>query len=210
MQLSCALAAWCRPDARLGEQARYLVSDRLPRAMDQPDELLSGNEDRHGPGVASATSAWRIDRLERDRSMIRAGLLHDIRKARPYSIYDRFDFRRPDAAGRRHLRPLLHSPARSARASRSRQRLRHPLKGEFLGGKGGYTFRPGGRSVRPCRGAQGRAGLLRRQRRQGQPISLSRQPQLHQLERIGTDGASATKIADAVVILGAIDIVLGG
>ena len=76
--------------------------------------------------------------------MIRAaGVAYDIRKAEPYSIYDRFDFDIPtlpesDIFARYYIRLL------EARESVKilKQALRDLPKGEVLGGKGGYTFRP--------------------------------------------------------------------
>ncbi|MCB0056041.1 MAG: NADH-quinone oxidoreductase subunit D, partial [Caldilineaceae bacterium] len=127
------------------ERAKYLVHDRLPRALDQLDELLSGNEIvmARGRGVGYL-SAQDLISLSVTGPMIRAaGIPYDIRKAEPYCIYDRFDFDIPtlpesDIYARYYIRLL------EARESIKilQQALRDIPKGEFLGGKGGYTFRP--------------------------------------------------------------------
>ncbi|MFN3334261.1 MAG: NADH-quinone oxidoreductase subunit C, partial [Caldilinea sp.] len=141
------------------ERAKYLVYDRLPRALDQLDELLSGNEivKARGRGVGYL-SPQDLIALSVSGPMIRAaGVPYDIRKAEPYCIYDRFDFDIPtlpesDIYARYYIRLL------EARESIKilQQALRDIPRGEvnayasatlnqgfgtIMGGKGGYTFR---------------------------------------------------------------------
>ena len=76
------------------EKASKIVNDRLDRKIDELDRLLSKNEimlDRcKDIGVLSAEQAIA---LSTSGPVLRAsGVNYDIRRAAPYSIYDRFDF----------------------------------------------------------------------------------------------------------------------
>jgi NADH-quinone oxidoreductase subunit D/NADH-quinone oxidoreductase subunit C/D len=195
------------------ERAKYLAHDRLPRALDQLDELLSGNEivKARGRGVGYLSAADLIS-LSVSGPMIRAaGVPYDIRKAEPYSIYDRFDFDIPtlsesDIYARYYIRLL------EARESIKilKQALRDIPKGEILGGKGGYTFRPKeGEAYARVEGPKGELGFYVVSDNRANPYRYHvRAPSYINLNALGPMSVGY-KIADAVVILGAIDIVLG-
>src|SRR5690606_10096993 len=127
------------------ERMRYIVRERLPAVLDELDRLLSDNEivKARGRGV-SYLPAEDLLALSISGPLIRAaGVPYDIRKAEPYCIYDRFDFNIPtlpesDIYARYYIRLL------EARESIKilQQALRDIPKGEFLGGKVGYTFPP--------------------------------------------------------------------
>ncbi|PJF45391.1 MAG: NADH-quinone oxidoreductase subunit NuoD, partial [Candidatus Thermofonsia Clade 3 bacterium] len=76
------------------DRAKYLAYDRLPRALDQLDELLSGNEivKARGRGVGYLPAADLIALSVTGPMLRAAGVPYDIRKVEPYCIYDRFDF----------------------------------------------------------------------------------------------------------------------
>lgn len=76
------------------ERATGLVERRLPGRIDELDRLLSGNEilqDRCiGIGLLDADQAVSLSTAG---PVLRAsGVAYDIRRAAPYSIYDRFEF----------------------------------------------------------------------------------------------------------------------
>ena len=195
------------------EQARYMANDRLPRALDQLDELLSNNEivKVRGRGVGYL-SAEDLIALSVSGPMIRAaGLAYDIRKAEPYSIYDRFDFDIPtlpegDIYARYYIRLL------EARESVKilQQALRDIPEGEILGGKGGYTLRPPeGEVYSRVEAPKGELGFYLVSDGKANPYRYHvRAPSYINLNALGPMSVGY-KIADAVVILGAIDIVLG-
>jgi len=195
------------------ERAKYLAHDRLPRALDQLDELLSGNEivKARGRGVGYL-SPQDLIALSVSGPMIRAaGVPYDIRKAEPYGIYDRFDFDIPtlpesDIYARYYIRLL------EARESIKilKQALRDLPKGEFLGGKGGYTFRPKeGEAYQRIEAPKGELGYYVVSDNKPNPYRYHvRAPSYINLNALGPMSVGY-KIADAVVILGAIDIVLG-
>jgi NADH-quinone oxidoreductase subunit D/NADH-quinone oxidoreductase subunit C/D len=195
------------------ERAKYLAHDRLPRALDQLDELLTGNEivKARGRGVGYLP-AQDLIALSVSGPMIRAaGLPYDIRKAEPYGIYDRFDFDIPtlpesDIFARYYIRLL------EARESIKilKQALRDIPRGEFLGGKGGYTFRPQeGEAYARIEAPKGELGFFVASDNRPNPYRYHvRAPSFINLNALGPMSVGY-KIADAVVILGAIDIVLG-
>ena len=95
-----------------------------------------------------------------------AGVKWDLRKAQPYSGYEKYDFDIPTRAERRHLRPVHGAHGRDA-----------PIGAHHAAGGGSDSRRPdhgqgrqgdqaaGGRGLRFHRSAQGRAGILRGERR---------------------------------------------
>jgi NADH:ubiquinone oxidoreductase subunit D len=144
--------------------------------------------------------------------MIRAaGVAYDVRKAEPYSIYDRFDFDIPtlpdsDIYARYYIRLL------EIRESLKilKQALRDIPKGEILGGKGGYTFRPPeGEAYARVEAPKGELGYYVVSDNKANPYRYHvRAPSFININALGPMSVGY-KIADAVVILGAIDIVLG-
>ncbi|MEM7131729.1 MAG: NADH-quinone oxidoreductase subunit D [Chloroflexota bacterium] len=213
------------------ERARYLVHDRLPRMLDQLDNLLSGNEivKARGKGVGYLSPADLIA-LSVSGPMIRAaGVAYDIRKAEPYCIYDRFEFDIPtlpnsDIYDRYFIRLL--------EARESVKILRQALRdipggevqglpayasatleqgfGEIMGGKGGYTFRPPeGEVYQRIESPKGELGYFLVSDNKANPYRYHvRAPSYINLNALGPMSVGY-KIADAIVILGAIDIVLG-
>jgi NADH-quinone oxidoreductase subunit D/NADH-quinone oxidoreductase subunit C/D len=195
------------------DRAKYLVHDRLPRAWDMIDELLKENEivKARGRGVGYLPAKDLIA-LGVSGPLIRAaGVPYDIRKAEPYSIYDRFNFDVPtlpesDIYSRFYIRML------EIRESLKilRQALRDIPEGEVLGGKGGYTFRPPeGEAYARVEAPKGELGFYLVSDNKPNPYRYHvRAPSFINITALGPMSVGY-KIADAVVILGAIDIVLG-
>ena len=195
------------------ERARYIVRERLPRVLDELDRLLSGNEIvlARGRGVGYL-SAQDLLALSISGPLIRAaGVAYDIRRAQPYCIYDRFDFDIPtlpesDIYARYYIRLL------EARESvRILQQALHDLpKGEVLGGKGGYTNRPPeGEVYHRIESPKGELGFYLVSDAKPNPYRYHvRAPSYINLNGLGPMSVGY-KLADAVVVLGAIDIVLG-
>ena len=76
------------------DRAKYLAHDRMPRALDKLDKLISGNEivKARGRGVGYLSPEDLIALSVSGPQIRAAGIPYDIRKAEPYCIYDRFDF----------------------------------------------------------------------------------------------------------------------
>ncbi len=195
------------------EKAHYIIHERLPRALDELDRMLSGNEIvmARGRGVGYL-SAQDLLALSVSGPLIRAaGVPYDIRKAEPYGIYDRFDFNIPtlpesDIYARYYIRLL------EARESVKilKQALRDLPEGETLGGKGGYTVRaPEGEVYQRIEAPKGELGFYLVSEGKTNPYRYRvRPPSYININALGPMSVGY-KVADAVVILGAIDIVLG-
>ncbi len=82
--------------------------DSLPRFIDEYDQLLAQNEimlvRTKNVGILSKESA--INYSTAGPVLRGSGVKWDIRKADPYSVYDRFNFEVPTGKYRRRLRPL--------------------------------------------------------------------------------------------------------
>jgi NADH-quinone oxidoreductase subunit D/NADH-quinone oxidoreductase subunit C/D len=189
------------------------VRERLPNVLDELDRMLSGNEivkaRCRGVGYLSAEDLLA---LSVSGPMIRAaGVPYDIRRVEPYCIYDRFDFDIPtlpesDIYARYYIRLL--EARESVRILQ--QALRDLPKGEVLGGKGGYTHRaPEGEVYHRIEAPKGELGFYLVSDGKPNPYRYHvRAPSYINLNALGPMSVGY-KVADAVVILGAIDIVLG-
>lgn len=195
------------------KKATYIVNNRLPAVLDELDKMLSGNEivKARGRGVGYL-SGQDLIALSVSGPMIRAaGVAYDIRKAEPYGIYDRFDFDIPtlpnsDIYDRYYIRLL------EARESVKilKQAIRDLPSGEIMGGKGGYTLRPPeGEVYSRIEAPKGELGFYLVSDGKANAYRYHvRAPSYINLNALGPMSVGY-KVADAVVILGAIDIVLG-
>ena len=77
--------------------AKTLVNDRLPKAIDGIDRYLTNNEILSGrcKGVGILPREAAIAFSAAGPVLRASGVSYDVRKAEPYSIYDRFDFHVP-------------------------------------------------------------------------------------------------------------------
>lgn len=195
------------------EQIHKLVYDRLPRKVDDLDRFLTENEivreRTEGIGVLTAEQAIA---LSASGPILRAsGVPYDIRRADPYSIYDRFDF---DVAVRYHGdtydRYLLRLDEIREALRILQQAVRDLPEGPVLAGKPAWQVRvPPGESYGRVEGPKGELGFYvvsngkpnpwRYHIRSSSFINLTSLCQM----------CIGHKIADVVVVLGSIDIVLG-
>lgn len=195
------------------KRAEYIIHTRLPAVLDELDRMLTGNEivKARGRGVGYLSGEDLLS-LSISGPMIRAsGVAYDIRKADPYGIYDRFDFDIPtlpnsDIFDRYYIRLL------EARESVKilTQAIRDLPEGEILGGKGGYTLRPPeGEVYSRIEAPKGELGFYLVSDGKANAYRYHvRAPSYINLNGLGPMSVGY-KVADAIVILGAIDIVLG-
>jgi len=213
------------------DRAKYIVHERIPRALDELDRLITGNEivKARGRGVGYL-SAEDLIALSISGPMIRAaGVPYDIRKAEPYCIYDRFDFDIPtlpnsDIYDRYYIRLLearesvkilkqalrdIPKPKKAGAPAAATATLEQGF-GDIIGGKGGYNFRPPeGEAYVRIEAPKGELGFYVVSDNKANPYRYHvRAPSYINLNALGPMSVGY-KIADAVVILGAIDIVLG-
>lgn len=196
------------------ERARELVWNRLPRVMEDFEKLLAGNEiflaRTKGIGVLTAEEAVAYSMAG---PMLRAsGVPYDLRKAAPYSIYDRFEFdvcTRPDGDVWARFRVRMDEIYQSIRILK--QALDGLPEGPIMPpGKKAHQVRvPAGEAYSRIEGPKGELGFYVVSDGKPNPYRYHvRAPtfiNLTSLEKM----CIGHKVADSVVILGAIDIVLG-
>ncbi|MCL5995151.1 MAG: NADH-quinone oxidoreductase subunit D [Chloroflexi bacterium] len=195
---------------------RELVHERLPKALDEMERLLSDNE------IVRARTIG-VGYLSADRSIAysitgpvlrAAGVSYDIRRADPYSLYDRFDFDVPvlyggDVYDRYRVRVLeMRQSLRILQQALSQ--LDQTKPGDIQAGKKAYIHRvPAGEVYSRVETPKGELGFYlvsdggqnatRYHVRSSSFINLGALKEM----------TVGQKVADAVVILGSLDIVLG-
>jgi NADH-quinone oxidoreductase subunit D/NADH-quinone oxidoreductase subunit C/D len=194
-------------------RAIYLAREKLPQVFDELETLLNGNEillaRTKGVGVLSAERL--ISNGVTGPQLRAAGVAYDVRKAEPYSLYDRFDFDIPtlhngDVFDRYLIRIL-----------EARQSLRildqafdQIEPGEIMSGRSSYTVRvPAGEGYARIESPKGELGFYAVSNGSGNPWRYRvRSPSFVNLTAL-PEMTRGYKVADSIIILGAIDIVLG-
>ncbi len=195
------------------EKIKGLVLDRLPRKVDEMDRFLSDNEILRsrtvGQGYLSPEDAIRYSAAG---PMLRAsGIPYDIRRADPYSIYDRFDF---DVAVRYNGDIFDRYIIRLDEIRQSLRILEQTIaqipEGPIQTGKPQYQVRvPAGESYGRVEGPKGELGFYVVSDGKANPYRYHvRAPSFINLTAFGPM-CQGLKIADVVAVLGSIDIVLG-
>jgi len=195
------------------EKVKSLVYDRLPRKIDDIDRYMTKNEvvrlRTEGVGVLTAEQAIRNSA---SGPVLRAsGVPYDLRRAAPYSIYDRFEF---DVCTRNHGdsydRYLLRLDEIRQSLRILEQVLRDIPDGPVMTGKPQYQIKvPPGESYGRVEGPKGELGYYVVSNGKPNPYRYHvRPPSFINLTSLA-DMCKGMKIADVVVILGSIDIVLG-
>lgn len=195
------------------EKIRKLVLDRLPRKLDEMDYFITNNEIVRGrcEGVGVLT-AERAIALSASGPVLRAsGVPYDVRRADPYSIYDRFEFDIPVRYnGDIYDRYLLRLDEMRQSLRILQQVLRDIPDGPIMSGKPQYQVRvPAGESYGRVEGPKGELGFYVVSNGKPNPWRYHvRAPAFINLTSLA-EMCRGQKIADVVTILGSIDIVLG-
>jgi len=195
------------------EQAHQLVFERLPRKIDELDGYLTQNEIIRsrcvGVGVLSSEEAIAYSMAG---PVLRAsGVPYDVRRAEPYSIYDRLDF---DVAvrynGDVYDRYLIRIDEMRESLKILQQVIRDMPGGEIQTGKPQYQVRvPAGESYGRVENPKGELGYYVVSTGKPNPYRYHiRAPSFINLTALG-EMCKGHKVADVVVVLGSIDIVLG-
>ena len=192
---------------------KELVYERLPRKVDELDRYLTENEIVRarciGVGVLSRERAVALSAAG---PVLRAsGVPYDVRRAEPYSIYDRFEFdvaMRPN--GDVYDRYLIRFDEIRQSLRILDQVLRQMPGGEIQTGKPQYQVRvPAGESYGRVENPKGELGFYVISNGKPNPWRYHvRAPSFINLTALAEMSRGA-KIADVVVTLGSIDIVLG-
>ncbi|MDT8897208.1 NADH-quinone oxidoreductase subunit D [Thermanaerothrix sp. 4228-RoL] len=195
------------------EKVRRLVNDRLPRKVDEMDEFLTKNEivRERCEGVGILTAEQAIANSASGPVLRASGVPYDVRRADPYSIYDRLEF---DVAVRYHGdiydRYLIRLDEMRQSLRILQQVLRDIPEGPIMSGKPQYQVRvPPGEAYGRVEGPKGELGFYVVSNGKPNPWRYHvRAPSFINLTSL-VDMARGNKVADVVAILGSIDIVLG-
>ena len=195
------------------DSIKDLVRERLPRKIDELDLYLTQNElvRSRGESVGVVTPEEAIAFSTAGPVLRASGVPYDIRRADPYSIYDRFDF---DVAVRYHGDVYDRYMIRLDEMRQSLRILEQAVKqipeGEIMTGKNPYQVRvPAGESYGRVEGPKGELGYYIVSNGKANPYRYHvRAPSFINLT-ILEKMCVGSKVADAVVNLGSIDIVLG-
>jgi NADH-quinone oxidoreductase subunit B/C/D len=195
------------------ERCRGIVYDRLDSRIDELDRYLSGNEivlDRcKRVGVLTAKQA--IDLSTAGPVLRAAGVPYDVRRAAPYSIYDRFDFDViSEPNGDVYDRYLVRLKEMRESVKILKQALRDLPGGPILPGKKSYQIKvPAGEAYSRVENPKGELGYYVVADGSGTAYRYHvRSPSFINLTALETLCLGHT-VADVVGILGSLDIVLG-
>jgi NADH-quinone oxidoreductase subunit D/NADH-quinone oxidoreductase subunit C/D len=205
-------------DKPVMEFLRDMIYERLPRALEQGDQLLTGNEIVRarsiGVGVLTAEEAIAYSMAG---PMLRAsGVSYDVRRAEPYSYYDQLDF---DVAVRYNGDIFDRYLVRIDEMHQSLRILKQVLPyleetqgGPVIDSKPQYAIRmpKAGEAYGRVENPKGELGYYVTAKRRGSNPERYhvRAPSfinLTSLEKM----CLGHKVADVVAVLGSIDIVLG-
>lgn len=195
------------------DKLKELINERLPRKIDDLDRYLTRNEivQVRCEGVGVLTADQAIDFSATGPILRASGVPYDIRRADPYSIYDRFDF---DVAVRYHGDVYDRYLVRLDEIRQSirilKQAVRDIPEGPIITGKPAWQVRvPAGESYGRVEGPKGELGYYVVSNGKANPWRYHvRAPSFVNLTSLAQMSIGG-KVADVVVILGSIDIVLG-
>ena len=195
------------------EQIKKITYDRLPRKIDELDAFLTQNEIIRGrsEGVGVLTAEEAIANSATGPVLRASGVPYDLRRAAPYSIYDRFDF---DVCVRYHGdiydRYLIRLDEIRQSLRILQQAVRDIPEGPFLAGKPQYQVRvPAGKSYGRVESPKGELGYYVISNGKPNPWRYHvRAPTFINLTSLA-EMCRGEKVADVIAILGSIDIVLG-
>ena len=195
------------------KKIRHLVYNRLPRKIDELDKYIAQNEivkvRCEGVGVLSADDAIAFSTT--GPNLRASGVPYDVRRADPYSIYESLDF---DVCTRDHGDVFDRYRVRIDEIRQSIRILKQVLEripeGPIMAGKPQYLAKvPAGEAYGRVEGPRGELGFYVVSDGKPNPKRYHvRAPSFINLTSLA-QMCKGAKVADAVTILGAVDIVLG-
>jgi NADH-quinone oxidoreductase subunit C/D len=195
------------------ETIRELVEERLPRRVDDLEAYLTDNEIVRNRGIGVGILPYdKAIAYSAGGPVLRAsGVPYDVRKADPYSIYDRFEF---DVAVRYHGdvydRYLLRIDEIRESLKILQQAVRGIPKGEIQTGRLQYQTRvPPGEAYGRVENPKGELGFYVVSNGKPNPWRYHvRAPSFINVTAMA-EMCKGYKVADVVAVLGSVDIVLG-
>ncbi len=195
------------------ERIKRLVDDRIPRKLDEINRYLTENEilRERCEGVGILTPEMAMAYSITGPVLRASGVPYDVRRADPYSIYDRFDF---DVVYGRHGDVYDRYLVRLEEIRQSvyilKQALRDIPQGPINSGPSSYQYKvPVGEAYGRVEGPKGELGFYLVSNGTANPWRYHvRAPTFINLTGL-SEMSRGAKVADVVVILGSIDITLG-
>ncbi len=193
------------------EKCRKFV-DYLPSAIEEYNGLITGNEifQARTKNVAILSPEKALDMSLSGPVLRASGVNYDLRKARPYSVYDRFDFEVPlgskgDCFDRYYVRVLEMQQS----ANIIRQALDSLPDGPVMAKVPKIIKPPAGEAYAEIESSKGIMGTYVVSDGSTKPYRVHfRRPSFINLGYLD-EMLKGWKIADVIAILGSIDIVLG-
>ncbi|MCL5289877.1 MAG: NADH-quinone oxidoreductase subunit D [Bacillota bacterium] len=198
------------PDGFIEKCRRFI--DYLPDAIEEYNGLITGNEifQARTKNVAVLSAEKAIDMSLSGPVLRASGVNYDLRKARPYSVYDRFEFEVPlgtkgDCFDRYYVRLLEMEQS----AKIIRQALDQLPEGPIKGKVPKVIKPPKGEAYAEIESSKGIMGTYVVSDGSTNPYRVHfRRPSFVNLGYLD-EMLKGWKIADVIAILGSIDIVLG-
>ena len=195
------------------QKIRELVFERLPRKLDDFETYILENEivKIRCQGIGVLTPQQAIDFSAAGPILRASGIQYDLRKADPYSIYDRFDFDIPVAYhGDTYDRTLIRIQEMRQSLRILQQACSQIPEGPIMAGKVSFQMKmPPGEAYGAVEGPKGELGFYLVSDGSANPWRFHvRPPTFINLSGL-SEMAKGAKIADLVVILGGVDIILG-
>ena len=195
------------------QKIKDIFFERLPGKIDEIDRFLSENEIIRSRGVGQGVlSAEDAIRYSVTGPMLRAsGIPYDLRRAEPYSVYDRFEF---DVCMRKngdiYDRMMLRFDEIRQSIRIIQQAVKQIPEGPVMSVKPMYQVRvPAGEAYGRVEGPKGELGFYLVSNGKPTPWRYHvRAPSFINLTAFGPM-CIGQKVADVVGILGSVDIVLG-
>jgi NADH:ubiquinone oxidoreductase subunit D len=192
---------------------RDLVTERLPRRIDEIDAYLTNNEivRTRSIGVGVLTRERAIALSAAGPVLRASGVAYDVRRAEPYGIYDRFEFDVVTRSGGDiYDRYLLRLDEMRQSLRILQQAVRDIPEGPIQTGKAQYQVRvPAGESYGRVENPKGELGFYIISTGKPNPWRYHvRAPSFINLTAMA-EMCRGYKVADVVATLGSIDIVLG-
>jgi NADH:ubiquinone oxidoreductase subunit D/NADH:ubiquinone oxidoreductase subunit C len=195
------------------DRCRQIVFDRLPRAIDEMDTMLTKNEIllSRSIGVGALSAAAALNASVTGPVLRASGVPYDIRRDEPYSIYDRFEFDVPTGAnGDNYDRYLVRLAEMRQSLRILRQAIQGLPEGDILAGRKLWQVRvPKGEAYARVEAPKGELGFYVVSDGGPNPYRYRvRSPSFINLTPLA-EMVKGHKIADAIGIFGTIDINMG-
>ena len=190
------------------------VTEEYPRFLDEYEALITGNEIlmARTQGVGRLSAALAVSAGITGPMLRACGVDYDLRKAEPYGFYSRFQFRVPlGDHGDTYDRYMIRILEMRESVKILQQALRDIPAGPIFDSKAKIrAFRPkAGEAYGRIEGPKGEIGFYLISDGTGNPYRYRIRPPSFVNLTVLEDMCLGHTIADAVIILGSIDIVLG-